>query len=291
MGSCTYLYLLNGMAYTYQYNTLSSFTACLWPVNHVMVESALRIPPASFKPFRKILRVAGKTIHDYRLIEKNDRILVAVSGGKDSLVMLSILLALQAKSPVPFEIFAYTVDQGQPQFQTGGLAAHFSALKIEHYIEKHDTYSIVTEKLDEGQTPCFLCSRLRRGILYSEAKRLGANKIALGHHLDDAAETLLMNLFYNGRNASIPPVLHSDDRQNIVIRPLIEVEEKWLRETAEYLKMPVIPCYTCDSGENMQRQRIKKLLQAEEEKNPHVKSSIRHALKNVQTRHLWSFGE
>lgn len=234
------------------------------------------------------MRSAGKSIQQYNLIEENDRILVAVSGGKDSLVMLNVLLALKARSPVKFDLFAYTLDQGQPAFETGNLKAHFEALNIEHYIEKQDTYSIVAEKIEPGQTPCFLCSRLRRGILYSEAERLGANKIALGHHLDDAAETLLMNMFYNGRTASIPPLLVSDDQKHTVIRPLIEVEERLLQETSDYFEMPVIPCFTCDGGENMQRSRIKGLLQREMEINPNIKSSIRNALKKVQPRHLWS---
>lgn len=213
--------------------------------------------------------------------------MVAVSGGKDSLLLLSVLSALRDRSPVPFTIFAYTLDQGQPGFNKNILADHYKNLGIEYEIGSYDIFSIITEKLEPDQTQCFMCSRLRRGLLYSEAVRLKANKIALGHHSDDAAETLFLNLFYNGRLASIPPKLLSDDHKNTVIRPLIEVAEKDIIEVAQFMKLPVIPCTVCGSQEKLQRKRIKQLLQSEEQNNPYMKSSIKRALKNVQRRHLW----
>lgn len=250
----------------------------------------LKYPRNNFRPFRKVMSIVGKTVNEYSLVEAGDRIMVAISGGKDSLSMLSILIALKERAPIDFEIFAYTLDQGQPLFETSQLKAHYMALEVEHYIEKHDTFSVVQEKLEENQTPCSLCSRLRRGILYSEAQRLGANKIALGHHADDAFETLLMNMFYTGRLAAISPKLKSDDQKNIVIRPLIELEESMLQEISDHMNLPVIPCYTCDSGENMQRQRIKRLIDNEAKLNPQVRSSLKNALKNIQPRHLWDEG-
>jgi tRNA 2-thiocytidine biosynthesis protein TtcA len=247
----------------------------------------LAYPVKSFKPFKKLLRTVGKTIFQYNLIEKNNRVMVCVSGGKDSLTLLSLLIALRDKSPVPFTIFAYTLDQGQPGFSKKILEDHYQSLGVEYEIGSYDIFSIITEKLEPDQTQCFMCSRLRRGILYSEAVRLKADKIALGHHSDDAAETLLLNLFYNGRLASIPPKLTSDDKRNIVIRPLIETAERDIIEVANHMKLPIIPCSVCGTQEKLQRKRIKQLLSAEEQQNPFLKSSIRRALKNVQRRHLW----
>ena len=239
------------------------------------------------KTFKKIIKTVGKTNFEYGLIEKNDRIMIAVSGGKDSLLMLSVLQIMQRKAPVPFEIFAYTLDQGQPDFNRTILENHYKSLEIKYEIGNYDIFSVVNQKVEPGQTPCFLCSRIRRGILYSEAKKLGATKIALGHHADDAAETLLMNLFYNGRLAAIPPRLLSDDEENIVIRPFIEVNEKDIIEVAAELKLPIIPCTVCGTQEKLQRKRIKGFLNNEELQNPNLKASIKNALKNLQPRHLW----
>jgi len=245
----------------------------------------------TFKPFRKLLKMVGRTSFQYNLIEKNDRIMVAISGGKDSLTMLSLLIALKERSPVPFTFFAYTLDQGQPGFNRQILENHYQSLGVEYEIGSYDVFSVITQKLEPDQTQCFLCSRLRRGILYTEAQRLKATKIALGHHSDDAAETLLLNLFYNGRLAAIPPKLFSDDGKNIVIRPLIEVAERDIIEVANHLKLPIIPCSVCGTQEKLQRKRIKQLLSSEEENNPFLKSSIKRALKNLQPRHLWELPE
>lgn len=239
------------------------------------------------KIFKKLMRTIGKSVFDYQLIEKNDRIMVCISGGKDSLFMLSALISLKEKSPIPFTIFAYTLDQGQPEFNRNLLENYYKDLGIEYEIGSYDVYSVLQEKLEPNQTQCFLCSRIRRGILYTEAKRLGANKLALGHHADDAFETLLLNLFYTGRTAAIPPKLLSDDGENTVIRPLIEVYEKDIIEITSHMNLPIIPCSVCGSQEKLNRQRIKKLLQSEEKQNPYLKSSLKKALKNIQQRHLW----
>jgi len=253
-----------------------------------MFEHVIMTNPVKYcKPFKKILKIAAKSIFEYQLIEKNDRIMIAISGGKDSLIMLHILAALRDKSPVPFTIFAYTLDQGQPGFNRQILKEHYESMGIEYEIGSYNIFSIVSAKLAPDQTQCFLCSRLRRGILYSEAVRLKADKIAFGHHSDDAAETLLLNLFYNGRLAAIPPKLTSDDKRNVVIRPLIEVKEKDITEAAQILKLPVIPCSVCGSQEKLQRKRIKQFLASEEEHNKNLKSSMKRAMKNVQRRHLW----
>ena len=244
-------------------------------------------PRNTYKPFRKILKTVGTTCATYKLIEPGDRIMVAVSGGKDSLCMLSILIALQKKAPFEFEIFAFTLDQGQPDFASQKLKDHFASYEIENYVELHDTFSIVQEKLEENQTQCFLCSRMRRGILYSRARELGANKIALGHHSDDAFQTLLLNLFYSGRNAAIPPLLLNDQGDVTVIRPLIELDETLLIDMAEHMQMPILPCNVCGSQDNLQRQRMKRLLKDEELINPSVRSSMKKALKTIQPRHLW----
>lgn len=238
------------------------------------------------KRYKRILNKTGKAIEEYNLIEQNDRIMVAVSGGKDSLALLYILSDLQQKAPVDFEIFAYTLDQAQPGFDATDLLQFYKKLEVEYYIETQDTYSIVKEKIPEGQTYCSLCSRLRRGILYSEAERLKATKVALGHHSDDAAETLLMNMFYNGRLAAMAPKLLNDAGTMTIIRPLIKVEENECAWLAERLDFPVMPCNLCNSQSNLQRQRIKKLLQNESDQNPKLRSSIQTAITNVQPRHL-----
>ena len=239
------------------------------------------------KLFRNVLKNTTRTVSKYNLIEEDDRILVCVSGGKDSLCMLSILQEMKRKAPFNFDIIAYTLDQGQPDFQKETLSEHYSTLGVEWHIEHFDTYKIVQEKLDSDQTQCFLCSRMRRGILYSEAKRLNANKLALGHHADDAIETLLMNLFYTGRLAGIAPELLNDAEDMTVIRPLMECLESDLGELAEHLNLPVINCTVCGSQENLNRQRIKRLISDEAKSNPYIRSSMKKAMQNVQMRHLW----
>jgi tRNA 2-thiocytidine biosynthesis protein TtcA len=201
--------------------------------------------------------------------------------------LLSLLSVLKSRSPVYFNFFAYTLDQGQPDFNKAQLEEYFQKLEVEYIFGSYDTYSVLQQKLDPGQTQCFLCSRIRRGIMYTDAVKFGATKIALGHHADDAAETLLMNLFYSGRLAAISPKLVSDDGRNTVIRPLIEVSESEIISYCDHMKLPVIPCSVCGSQEKLQRQRIKKMIGSEELNNPQIRSSIKSALKNVQTRHLW----
>jgi len=229
----------------------------------------------------------GKAIEKFSLIKENDRIMVAVSGGKDSLSMLLLLREFQKKAPVHFEIFAFTLDQAQPGFSPDKLKNFYENIGIEHYIEKEDTYSIVTSILNADQTYCSLCSRLRRGILYSYARKSGANKLALGHHADDAIETLFLNLMYSGRLASMPPVLMNEAESCIVIRPMIFVDEKDLQELAEELNLPVIPCNLCGSQDNLQRRRVKAWIKEEEKQNKFLKSSLKKALTNVQPAHLW----
>ncbi len=239
------------------------------------------------KPYKKLLSEVGRTIFGYKLIEENDRVMVAVSGGKDSIGLLYLLLEFRRKAPISFDVFAYTLDQAQPNFDASALEALYKELDVEYYIETEDTYSIVLEKTKQGKTHCSLCSRLRRGILYNKLDEYKATKLALGHHADDAMETLLLNLFYSGRMAAIAPKLLSEDGQHTVIRPLIEVDEKEMQWLSNFMKFPIIPCNLCGSQSNLQRQRMKKWIQNEERKNPVIRGSFKSALKKVETRHLW----
>ena len=239
------------------------------------------------KRYKQLLSKVGNTIFQYQLIEEGDRIMVAVSGGKDSIGLLYLLLAFQKKAPISFDVFAYTLDQAQPGFDASSLEAFYKKIGIEYYIENEDTYSIVIEKTPAGKTFCSLCSRMRRGILYNKKKQYKATKLALGHHADDAMETLLLNLFYSGRMAAISPKLLSDDGQHIVIRPLMEVDESEMEWLAEKMKFPILPCNLCSNQENLQRQRMKKWIQSEEKINPVIRGSFKSALKKIELRHLW----
>ena len=239
------------------------------------------------KRYKKLLSEVGRTVLQYGLIEEHDRIMVAVSGGKDSLGLLHLLLELKKRSPVEFEVFAYTLDQAQPGFDASALELFYKELGIEYYIESEDTYSIVLDKTEPGKTYCSLCSRLRRGILYKKKDDYKATKLALGHHSDDAMETLLLNLFYSGRMAAISPRLLSDDGKHVVIRPLIQTDEKEMEWLSNLMSFPIIPCNLCGSQSNLQRQRMKKWLQEEEKNNPVIRGSFKSALKKVETRHLW----
>ncbi len=257
-------------------------------LSDVPVRHRLRKIPSDFrKTYKDILHDTGRVIADYGLIHEGDRVMVAVSGGKDSHALLHILLDLQAKAPVDFSVFAYTLDQKQPGFDASALIAYYEEIGVEYHIGERDTYSIVVDKIPAGKTFCSLCSRLRRGILYDEAARLGATKIALGHHANDALETLLMNLFYSGKLAAMPPRLTSDDGRSVVIRPLIAVNEVTLAGLAETLRFPILPCNLCNNQEGLQRARIKRLISDEMAKNPVLMDSAKAALGNIKPSHLW----
>ncbi|MDZ4693937.1 MAG: tRNA 2-thiocytidine(32) synthetase TtcA [Deltaproteobacteria bacterium] len=235
---------------------------------------------------RSLIRDVGRAIGDFNLIESGDRILVALSGGKDSYAMLTLLMRMQQRSPVPFELIAAHLDQGHPGYDGTALVRHLESTGVPFQILTEDTYSIVKEKVPEGKTTCSLCSRLRRGILYTAAAHLKCNKIALGHHRDDALETLLLNVFFGGKLAAIPGRLLSDDGRHVVIRPLIYCAEDELAAFAEEMKYPILPCNLCGSQENAQRQQMKRLLSTMEAAHPNLKQTMLAALGNVNPSHL-----
>jgi tRNA 2-thiocytidine biosynthesis protein TtcA len=236
---------------------------------------------------KKLLSAMAKASSDFRLLEPGDRVMVAVSGGKDSHAMLYLLRELQRKAPFSFSLFALNVDQGHPGFPSELLPEFLTRENYEHVIVKEDTYSVVTEKVPEGKTFCSLCSRLRRGILYTQAQKLGATKIALGHHRDDVIETLMLNLLYAGQLKAMPARLRSDDGRNVVIRPLVYCSEVELAELAELKKFPIIPCDLCGSQENLKRKQVKQLLTTLNDQNPTVRANVFAALGNVRPSHLF----
>ncbi len=235
---------------------------------------------------KRLRRNAGRAIADYRMIEAGDKIMVCLSGGKDSFAMLDILMGLQHSAPVEFELVAVNMDQKQPGFPADVLPGYLDNLNIEYHIVEKDTYSIVKDKIPEGKTTCGLCSRLRRGTLYSFAEKIGATKIALGHHRDDIVETLFLNLFYGGRIAAMPPKLLADNERNIVIRPLAYCRERDLDKYARLREFPLIPCDLCGSQENLQRQQIKAMLKDWEKASPGRINNIFRALQNVAPSQL-----
>lgn len=235
---------------------------------------------------KRLRRLVGEAIQDYAMIEEGDRVMVCLSGGKDSYGMLDILMSLQRSAPIKFDLVAVNLDQKQPGFPEDVLPAYLSNLGIEYHIVEKDTYSIVKSVIPEGKTTCGLCSRLRRGTLYGFAEEIGATKIALGHHRDDIIETLFLNLFFGGALRSMPPKLLSDDKRNIVIRPLAYCEESDLEAYAEHKRFPIIPCNLCGSQENLQRQNIKHMLQEWQQKFPGRIESIFGAIKNVAPSQL-----
>ncbi len=228
----------------------------------------------------------GKAIADFNMIEAGDTILVCLSGGKDSYTMLSVLLALQKRAPVKFDIIAMNLDQKQPGFPAEVLPRYFAALGVPYRIVEADTYAVVKEKIPEGKTTCALCSRLRRGVIYRVAKELGANKIALGHHRDDIVETFFLNLFFGGKMKAMPPKLATDDGQHIVIRPLAYCREADIVTYARAQAYPIIPCNLCGSQENLQREKIKQMLVQWEREVPGRVDNIFRALSNVVPSHL-----
>jgi tRNA 2-thiocytidine biosynthesis protein TtcA len=235
---------------------------------------------------KRLRRNVGSAIADYAMIENGDRVMVCLSGGKDSYALLDILLGLQHNAPVQFDLFAVNMDQKQPGFPEEVLPRYLDALGIEYYIVEKDTYSVVREKIPEGKTTCGLCSRLRRGTLYAFAEEIGATKIALGHHRDDIIETMFLNLFHGGRLSAMPPKLLSDDGRNIVIRPLAYCRERDLAKYARLREFPIIPCNLCGSQENLQRQQIKEMLTDWEKSCPGRMNSIFRALQNVAPSQL-----
>jgi tRNA 2-thiocytidine biosynthesis protein TtcA len=233
-----------------------------------------------------LLSHVGRAIGEFDLIEDGDRVMVGVSGGKDSHTLLHLLRLMQAKAPVRFELLAVNLDQGHPGFPGQLLESYFRDRGYDYRMLKQDTYSIVLEKTEPGKTQCWICSRLRRGILYNAAVDLGCNKIALGHHRDDLIETLLLNLFFAGSLGSMPPKLRSDDGRNTVIRPLCLAPEKDIAAYAELKGFPIIPCDLCGSQENLQRKRMKRLMEELGREIPNAASSVLAAMGNVRTSHL-----
>ena len=235
---------------------------------------------------KRLRRLAGTAIADFNMIEAGDRVMVCLSGGKDSYALLDILRNLQAHAPLEFELIAVNLDQKQPGFPEQVLPSYLTEIGMPFRIVEQDTYSVVKRVIAEGKTTCSLCSRLRRGVLYRVASELGATKIALGHHRDDILETLFLNMFYGGKLKAMPPKLISDDGKHIVIRPLAYCKEKDLAAYAAIANFPIIPCNLCGSQPNLQRQVIKEMLQQWDKKFPGRLETMFRALQNVQPSHL-----
>ena len=235
---------------------------------------------------KNLRRLTGQAIADYNMIEDGDRIMVCLSGGKDSFTMLDILLELRAAAPISFDIIAINLDQKQPGFPEHILPEYLEKLGVEYKIIEEDTYSIVQDKIPEGKTTCSLCSRLRRGILYRTAKELGATKIALGHHRDDMLATMMLNMFFGGKLKSMPAKLVSDNGEHVVIRPLAYCKEKEIEKYATLKEYPIIPCNLCGSQPNLQRQITKNMLNEWDDKFPGRLESMFTAMQNVVPSHL-----
>lgn len=263
-----------------------------------MIESPLSFEPKSRlkkdesaradanKLHKRLMHEMGRGVADYNMIEAGDRVMVCVSGGKDSYGLLDLLITLRARAPIDFEIVAVNLDQGQPGFPTEVLPQYLTSLDIPFHIETRDTYSIVKRVIPEGKTTCSLCSRLRRGILYRVASELGATKIALGHHRDDILATFFLNLFYGAKLKAMPPKLVSDDGRHTVIRPLAYVTEEDLIAYAQQKRFPIIPCTLCGSQENLKRKEVGQMIKAWQKTHPQRVWNTFNALAKVAPSHL-----
>jgi tRNA 2-thiocytidine biosynthesis protein TtcA len=243
---------------------------------------------------KKFMHYIGKAINDFKMIKKGDRVMVCLSGGKDSYTLLSMLNKVRVANKNSFELHSYTLDQSQPGWDDSHMREWLETQKISYTIEKRDTYSVVMEKVPEGKTYCSLCSRLRRGNIYRFAEENGFTKVALGHHRDDLIQTLLMSILYTGQVRSMPPKLLSDSKKNIVIRPMVYCQESDIAEYASAMKFPIIPCNLCGSQETLMRKRVKQLIDDLSSENSKVPSNILHALTSVNPSQLmdqtlWDF--
>jgi tRNA 2-thiocytidine biosynthesis protein TtcA len=267
---------------------MESVMSAVWTEKDDVVPNGqiLKIERETHKLEKRLCREVGRAIVDYRMIEEGDKVMVCVSGGKDSYALLDLLLKLRARAPIHFDIVAVNLDQKQPGFPEEVLPGYLSALGVPFHIEEQDTYSIVKRVIPEGKTTCGLCSRLRRGILYRVADELGATKVALGHHRDDMLQTFFLNMFFAGKLKSMPPKLVSDDGRHIVIRPLAYVAEKDLVRWAQHREFPIIPCTLCGSQENLQRKQVGEMLREWERKHPGRIENMFNALQNIVPSHL-----
>ncbi len=240
----------------------------------------------AYKVEKKLVKLTARAVHDFNMIESGDKVMVCLSGGKDSYTMLDLLMHFQKVSPIKFDIVAVNLDQKQPGFPEHILPEYLSKLGVDYKILERDTYSIVVDKVPEGKTMCSLCSRLRRGTIYGYAEEIGATKIALGHHRDDSMETLFLNMFFNGRLEAMPGIYRTDDDKHTVIRPLIYCEEEDIEFFSNEREFPIIPCNLCGSQKNLQRKKIKAMLQEWNKDFPGRLDSIFGAMKNVSLTHM-----